>query len=105
MAERSTRLLFAIAVSPFVILGVLFLSIQLSLIDEKMSALASVAAFLAGALLFFTSKTLAAPRRGVARQTTSAMSPMLLACFRTGYTLMLLAVLNSIGLLAATQYI
>lgn len=104
MAERSTRLLFAIAVSPFVILGALFLSIQLSLINEKISALASVAAFLAGALLFFASKTLGALRRGVTRHASSATSPMLVACFRTGCTLMLLAVLNSIGLLAATQY-
>lgn len=105
MAERSTRLLFAIAASPFVILGALALSIHLSLLDQKTSALVSVSAFLAGALLFFASKALIALRRRHADQTRPVRTPLLLACFRTGYVLMALAVLNSIGLLASTQYV
>lgn len=103
MAERSTRLLFAVAVSPFLILGVLFLSIQLSLFDEKMSALVSTAAFLAGALLFFTSKALTALRLRATDRQPATHTPILLVCFRTGYTLMSLAVLNSVGLFTASQ--
>jgi hypothetical protein len=105
MAERSTRLLLAIAVSPFVILGLFFLSIQLSLINEKMSALASVTAFVAGALLYFASKILHRLRSKMTPQASSAMPPVVLAFFRAGYTLMLLAVLNSIGLYASTHYV
>lgn len=104
MADRSTRLLFAIAVSPFVILGALFLSIQLSLFDEKTSILASVIAFLAGALLFFISKALTALRQRAAERSSAPHAPLLRVCFRAGSALMLLALLNSIGLLAATQF-
>lgn len=105
MSERSTRLLFAVAASPFVILGALALSIRLSLLDERMSALVSAGTFLAGALLLFASKALIKLHHRRAKQVQPVRTPLLLACFRIGYVLMALAVLNSIGLLASTQYV
>ena len=103
MSDRSTRWLFAITASPFLILGALFLSVQASLLDEELSAQASIAAFFAGAVLFFAAKALAALRRKPPSQPLSGLPPVLVACFRTGCTLMFLAVLNSIGLFAASQ--